>query len=166
MRDVQDASANLFDPEALAKEEVKQLAQQVLCFAMASNRVDSMSSTLFEVKRDDFLSHEEEDHAVTAKYRRLAEDLYGENDDNRASKTNELKERLGSTSPELLRHLPGNDDDAFLLKLLRSGGFDVDEAARMLRCYVKLLTTGPKYFQHAFSKNLAVVKESFRQQVL
>jgi len=151
-----------------------------------SVKYEGIESILFEVKRDDFRPLDRNPRlpeTEAAKYKRVAEIYFGETDDNREAKVEELRQKLAESTPKLLKQLPSSsskvkeeaskpssaaadDEKAFLLKILRAGGFDVNAAANLLANYVEMIKSAPKYFGNAFRNgNPAEVKLAFESQV-
>lgn len=122
---------------------------------------------IFEVDKDNEFGRppeKKEKPILDQKYKDLAEMYFGETDENREKRILELREKVMSTSPELLHNMPGNGND-FLLMLLRSGNFEVDAAINMLKNYIKLLTSGRKYFELAFDEGSPKIKQSYNQRI-
>ena len=55
------------------------------------------------------------------KYKSLANEYFGETDENRQEAIHQFREKLESEDPHLLKSLPGTVEDHFLLKVLRAG---------------------------------------------
>ena len=62
-------------------------------------------------------------------------------------------------SPRLVSNLPANEDE-FLLKFLRAGGYDVDGGVTVLQNYTDMIKTAPKYFGAAFGGNVGSFKKA------
>jgi len=129
----------------------------------------SSDMAIFEPKIDKFdlgstkekiVKRFDEDHQIGL----VANTYFGETDENRASKVREFKIRLQLCHPELLINLP-DDRDAFLLKMLRAGGYDVSAATTLLKSYIEMMRGGPKYFSPAFEDGLSTVKKGFDQKM-
>jgi len=85
----------------------------------------------------------EDSRVSTDFYKKLADEHFGETEDNRIGKILEFRTLLQNDSPELLVDIPG-PEDKFLLKFLRAGNFDVIASVQVLKNYISLITTGPQ----------------------
>ena len=93
----------------------------------------------------------------------LAEENFGETDENRSEMILQFRDKLKSTHPELLEDMPGTADD-FLLKFLRAGAFDVEKSVHVMKNYIDMITSGPKYFAPAFDKDPDAVAARFQSR--
>jgi len=120
-------------------------------------------STTFAVIKDPFAFEQGVSENESAeKFRQLAEEYFGETDENRQDRILQLEERLRLSSPGLLKNVPGSKEE-FLLKILRAGAFDVDCATNLLHRYVSMIQSAPKYFKPAFDVKLASVRFTLEQ---
>ena len=96
-------------------------------------------------------------------FAKLAKENFGETDENRGEKIQAFREKLTSSFPELLKGIPGIEDD-FLLKFLRAGAFDVDRSVHLMKNYVDMIKSGPQYFAPAFDDDHETIFARFQSQ--
>ena len=104
--------------------------------------------TFSALQHDPFLAREigeDEDEGLTDEYKRLAEIKFGENEDTRPKMLAVLREKI---QEEGRYEVPLRK--AFLLKILRSGGFKAEDAMKVLESYVLQLNKyRDRYYKNA-----------------
>ena len=81
-----------------------------------------------------------DDSFEDSSYAKLAEEYFGETEENRQDSVERFKQKLLDQDPSILHNIPGGDPDRFLLKILRAGtrsnelgGLDVSNATKLLK---------------------------------
>ena len=104
-------------------------------------------------------------------YAKLAEEYFGETEENRQDSIERFRKKLLEQDPSILQNTPGGDSDRFLLKILRAGtrsnelgGLDVSNAAKLLKNLVWMMKSGPKYFEAAFEPGHNVLRQGYAQR--
>ena len=115
-------------------------------FQSESADCEESMSQLFKVTQEDFgrLRLDEKDEG---RYKEMAKAKFGESDENRDQKIQELKAKLENDSPELVKNRPSDEIwSDYLLMFLRTNGFRGKESAASLANHLKILRAEPKYF--------------------